>query len=252
MTRIVVTEQDPPVAFDHPILRADWAWVLMMPDARPGCLPDAGRVDQVLTFARWFWESMGRVAGPFKPNAAEVVVVAAPPLDAAARDYLTRLASFWADYVYWLGDAERLPDDWDEWENHWVAPVADVMTTPPEDSAWARSTAVLPDGEDRFLLPMMGVGRAFMKVQVVNAGWASARFHSHSAVDEYYMVLSGRGTLRVGGHIVPVGPGQLIGKPTGPNLAASLVADQGEAMTVLDIEVWPDTRRVAGTNDACA
>jgi uncharacterized cupin superfamily protein len=252
VTWIVMTEQAPAASFTGPVLRADWAWALMMPDAEPGRLPDAGALDQLLTFARWFWETMGRVAGPLKSDPPAVVLVAAPPLDRAAREYLTRLCSFWAPCVHWLADGQDPAGDGEGWENRWLAPVADIMSVPPDNSAWARSTAVLPDGEDRFLLPIMGVGRAFMKVQLIRPGWPSARLHSHAAVDEYYLVLTGHGTLRMGDHTVPIGPGHLIGKPTGPNLASSLVADQEEALTVLDIEVWPDASRTDGTNDACA
>lgn len=44
----------------------------------------------------------------------------------------------------------------------------------------------------------------------------------------------------MGTHAVPVGPGLLIGKPTGPDLTSHLVADTEEVLTILDIEVWPD------------
>ncbi|WP_139061539.1 cupin domain-containing protein [Sulfobacillus thermosulfidooxidans] len=91
-----------------------------------------------------------------------------------------------------------------------------------------------------YVMPLLGVGRAFMRVEIVPPGSATARLHSHSAVDEYYLVLSGRALLRMGSHELEVGPGTLIGKPTGPDLTSHLVTSLGESITVLDMEIWPD------------
>jgi hypothetical protein len=35
----------------------------------------------------------------------------------------------------------------------------------------------------------------------------------------------------------------LIGKPTGPDLTSQILADRGEAVTILDLEAWPDARQ---------
>lgn len=98
-------------------------------------------------------------------------------------------------------------------------------------------------------MPLLGVGRGYFKLQVVAPGRASARLHSHTTADEYYFVLSGRGTLRMLSHSVAVGPGMLIAKPTGSDLTSQLVADQGEALSVLDMELWPDSRMEMGTRE---
>jgi uncharacterized cupin superfamily protein len=79
-----------------------------------------------------------------------------------------------------------------------------------------------------------------MTLEVLRPGTASARLHSHSLVDEYYLILGGRGTLRMGTHAVEVETGCLVGKPVGPDLTSHFVADRGENLRILDIEVWPD------------
>lgn len=81
-----------------------------------------------------------------------------------------------------------------------------------------------------------------MRLEVIPPGKASARLHSHTAVDEYYLVLSGRGLLRMESQEREVGPGSLIGKPTGPDLTSHIVASFGETLTILDMEIWPDSR----------
>ena len=35
----------------------------------------------------------------------------------------------------------------------------------------------------------------------------------------------------------------MIGKPTGPDLTSQVLADQGESVTILDMEAWPDARQ---------
>ena len=104
-------------------------------------------------------------------------------------------------------------------------------------------------GVQRYLLPMLGVGRVSVKVQEVAAGTASARLHSHTAQDEFYLILKGSGTLRMGPHAHPVSAGTFIAKPPGPNLMSQVVADRGEAVTILDMEVYPDPRMFVGAKD---
>ncbi len=45
----------------------------------------------------------------------------------------------------------------------------------------------------------------------------------------------------MGTHVTQVGPGSHIGKPTGPDLNSHLVASLGESLTLLDIEISPDS-----------
>jgi uncharacterized cupin superfamily protein len=87
-------------------------------------------------------------------------------------------------------------------------------------------------------MPLLGPGRAFFRVEVIPNGESAARYHSHSEVDEYYLILEGSGTLRYNGKDVLVKRGDLIGKPTGPDATSQLIADRGEAIRLLDMEVW--------------
>ncbi len=213
-------------------VRWDLAWPLLLPEA-VGDVP-AGHGQAVVPLARWFWEAMGRLAGRLKPDGPEAVWCVVPPLTPAAEDLVIRLASFWSDVVL---DHRQGPRT----DNCWRPPLVNVLgagqPTAAEERLWE---AYGPDELARYAMPLLGVGRAFMRVEVLPPHSATARLHSHSAVDEYYLVLAGRALLRMGSHEVEVGPGSLIGKPTGPDLTSHLVASLGEGVTVLDIEVWPD------------
>ena len=230
MTKIVLATEAP----ETPRLAVRWdlAWLLFLPDT-VGDIP-AGDGKQVVPLARWFWEAMGRVMGRLRPDCPEDVWCVVPSLTPAAEDLVIRLASFWSDKVV---DYRMEPSD----NNCWRAPVLDVFGEGSQSEAQLRMTKVYGPGEAaRYAMPMLGVGRAFMRVEVVPPNSVTARLHSHSAVDEYYLVLAGRALLRMGSHALEVGPGTLIGKPTGPDLTSHLVTSLGESVTVLDMEIWPD------------
>src|SRR5205807_6326267 len=80
---------------------------------------------------------------------------------------------------------------------------------------------------DRFLMPLLGPVRAVFRVRLVEKDESAARFHSHSHVDEYYLILTGKGTLRYNGSETEVKSGDLIGKPAGPEIATQLMLTEG-------------------------
>jgi len=141
--------------------------------------------------------------------------------------------SFWSDEVY-LKKAGVLS------ENLWRKPVVNVYNDVKLDASERSLTRKHERSYQRFFMPLLGPGRAFFRVEVVENGESAARFHSHSEVDEYYLILEGSGTLRFNDKDVAVNRGDLIGKPTGPDAASQLIADRGEALRILDIEVWHD------------
>ncbi|WP_028962067.1 cupin domain-containing protein [Sulfobacillus thermosulfidooxidans] len=214
------------------VIRWDLAWQLFLPDAL-GDIP-AGDGKQSVPLARWFWEAMGHMMGRLRPDSPETVFCVVPPLTPAAEDFVIRLASFWSDIII---DHRQGPSE----HNCWRAPIVNVFGEDTRSEAEAQLTTTYgPNETAHYFMPLLGVGRAFMRVEVVPPGSATARLHSHSAVDEYYLVLSGRAVLRMGSHELEVGPGTLIGKPTGPDLTSHLVASLGESIMVLDMEIWPD------------
>ncbi|WJH35876.1 cupin domain-containing protein [Paenibacillus sp. CC-CFT747] len=247
MSRIAMVEAAAPIDLPSPVIRADLAWALFWPETRAGSLPNGGG-NAFMPLSRWLWESLGRVTGFMRIGSAETVWVLAPPCEPSARELLTRLLSFWSTEVYWVSEGDAPCTDFSGYENRWLPPVQDVFAKPEEGSVWDRAAEKSGYGEDRYLMPALGVGRVDMKVQVVNPGTASVELHSHSTLDEYYLVLSGRGTLRMASHRIPVGPGSLIAKPSGPDLTSQILADRNEPVVVLDIEAFTSP---TGRKDVC-
>ena len=155
-----------------------------------------------------------------------------PALDQEALDYVLRLVSFWGDEVYVRRGGVISQD-------RWMTPVLNVFDDEALDGA-ERSLTMKDDAGsiDRYFMPLLGPGRAFFRVEVIEKDENAARHHSHSDVDEYYLILEGKGTLRYNDREVEVKRGDLIGKPTGPDANSMLIADRGEKLRILDMEVW--------------
>lgn len=210
-------------------LRADLAWELFF--GFNSAMPK-GHGEPLVPFANWFWDEMGKRAGRLHKYSKGEATVVIPHLEQDGLDFIMRLASFWADEVY-VRKGGVLS------ENMWRRPVVNVLDDDALDTAERSLTTKKKSGSvDRFLMPLIGPGRSFFRVRVVEKDESAARFHSHSHVDEYYLILGGKGTLRYNGRETEVKTGDLIGKPAGPEAATQLIADRGEKLRILDMEVW--------------
>jgi uncharacterized cupin superfamily protein len=210
-------------------IRVDLAWQVYFERAT---IPE-GHGARLIPFTNWLWDELGKRAGNLNRNARPELTLAIPALDPGALDFLLRLCSFWADEVY-VKKGGALS------ENMWRKPVVNVFDDGGLD---ASEKALVVRGEDtyqRFFMPLLGPGRSFLRVEVIENGESAARLHSHSGVDEYYLILEGSGTLRFNGKEVVVRKGDLIGKPAGPDAYSQLTADRGEALRILDMEAWHD------------
>ena len=180
-------------------------------------------------FANRLWNALAKKTGILNRDSRGPVIVSIPELEPAAMDFVARLVSFWSTDV-----RERRGRTLSG--NRWRAPVVNVLNDQAREGAektLVRETDA--DGSTELnLMPLLGPGRAFFSVQVIEKGGVTARMHSHSAVDEYYLILEGKGTLRYNGRAVPVERGDIIGKPTGPDAATHLLANRGERLRILD------------------
>ena len=211
-------------------LRVDRAWELFF-DSKSSLTRELGKH----MFANWLWDEFGERAGNLNRNAKREITLTVPSLQPDALEYLLRLVSYWADEVH-IRKGEVIS------ENLWMKPVVNVFEDQAIDGAERSLRHEMDDAGsyERNLMPLLGPGREYFSVQVIEKGSRTARLHSHSAVDEYYLILEGKGTLGFNGHKVEVKRGDLIGKPTGPDAATHIVADKGERLRILDMEVWKE------------
>src|SRR5437016_4104526 len=117
----------------------------------------------------------------------------------------------------------------------WRKPVANVFDDEILDGSERSSVRKDDQGYQRFFMPLLGPGRAFFRVEVISNGESAARYHSHSEVDEYYLILEGSGTLRYNDRDVVVKRGDLIAKRTGQDATSQRIADRGNTLRILDM-----------------
>lgn len=209
-------------------IRIDLAWQLFF-DSKPSIPEGHGR--NLLPFTNWLWDELGRKAGNLNKNAQRELFLTVPELSPQSLDFLLRITSFWADDI-------RTNTGGVVSENLWTRPIVNVFDDQKVSAAEKSLSYRDEEGFERYFMPLLGPGRAFFRVEVVNEGDSAARFHSHSAIDEYYLILEGSGTLRFNDKEEEVKKGDLIGKPAGPDATSQLVADQGVPLRILDMEVW--------------
>src|SRR5205809_3321049 len=182
-------------------IRVDRAWELFF-ETKSG-IPE-GHGARMIPFTNWLWDELGKKAGYLNRNSGKELTLAIPAFGQEALDYLLRIASFWADEVHVKKKGGAIS------RNLWRKPVVNVFDDETLDGSERSLVGKDDDKYQRFFMPLLGPGRAFFRVEEISNGQSAARYHSHSEVDEYYLILDGSGTLRYHDKDVPVRRGDLI------------------------------------------
>lgn len=233
---------DPPksVRPKHAI-RADVGWKLYLPDCM-GDLPESAR-GRVEPFRHWLWWELSKQLGFLKKDSQDTVHILTPPLTVAGKDFMVRTCSFWSDEVFAVTPGENGYDMDAAGENIWTAPVVNVNKNHDVNSAIGKMSENSDDGTHTPLSQVLGATKSFIRTYTIKPGKTFSRFHSHIAREEFYLVLNGKGSARIGGHKVEISEGDLISKPIGPDLSSQFLADMGEELKIMDVEIWPDDER---------
>ena len=221
-------------------IRADVAWKLFLPDNH-GDIPGLGK-GRIEPIRHWLWWELSRKLGFLHPAPESMVYIAAPALTEAGMEFLVRTCSLWTNEVYAInGDGEF--DLEETGKNLWTAPVVNIHDSYEGHSALGKLTEKTDEGEHTFFSPVLGASKAFIRKYTIKEGETYSRYHSHTAREELYLVMKGTGTIRIAGHSVQIREGDLVSKPTGPDISTQFLADRGEQLQILDIEIWQDDER---------
>ena len=93
-------------------------------------------------------------------------------------------------------------------------------------------------------------------VDVVPPGARSCPYHFHHAQEEMFIVLDGHGSLRVAGELLPIGPGDVIMIPPGPDYPHQILNTSDAPLKYLSISTqerpevceYPDSGKLAAFN----
>lgn len=86
--------------------------------------------------------------------------------------------------------------------------------------------------------------RIYVNVDRVPPELCSTKYHSHSAQEEFFLILGGSGTLRLNGKEYKVCKGDFIAKPAGRGIAHQFINTGNEVLEILDVGT-------AETQDVC-
>ena len=129
----------------------------------------------------------------------------------------------------------------------------ELVPRPNEYAPTDAATAARFDASRAMLGGSLGLTKLGVNVTAVKPGKAAYPFHSHRANDELFLILAGRGELRLGGQRLAVKEGDLIGCPAGDASTAHQLVNTGQAelrylavSTLVDPEVceYPDSGKI--------
>ncbi len=80
-----------------------------------------------------------------------------------------------------------------------------------------------------------GSDKIYVNIDLVPPGAYSTKYHSHSQQEEFFMIISGKGTVRLNDKEYPVKSGDFFAKPTGKNIAHTFYNSSEENLVILDV-----------------
>ncbi len=81
----------------------------------------------------------------------------------------------------------------------------------------------------------VGCEKLYVNIDFVKPGGKSAKYHSHTKQEEFFLILGGSGILRMDGEETPVGVGDVISKPAGKEIAHQFINNGREVLRILDV-----------------
>ncbi|SIM78400.1 cupin domain-containing protein [Cuniculiplasma divulgatum] len=210
-------------------IRLDLAWELFFPGIT-GKHPHYS--DLLYPFTNWLWTVLGNQSGFMRQEQNVTKTFKINDMEESSLVFLIRILSMWFDEVIIDSDDESN-------KNQWTFPITNVYDEDLDEAEKAQQL-IAENYSFRNLMPLLGPSRVFATVELLGPDQVSARLHSHSTIDEFYLILDGSATLRMNGKERVVKRGDFISKPAGPDLTSQILADQGTSVRILDIEVHPN------------
>lgn len=97
------------------------------------------------------------------------------------------------------------------------------------------------DASPRLTTLMLGLAggseKLYSNIDLVEPGSQSCKFHSHSLQEEFFIVLSGRGVLRLADKSYEVCAGSCFSKPAGKGIAHQFINNSDQTLEILDVGI---------------
>jgi uncharacterized cupin superfamily protein len=91
--------------------------------------------------------------------------------------------------------------------------------------------------QTKFIGAMAGCEQLYVNIDHVKPGAVSTKYHSHSLQEEFFLILRGCATLRIGDQSITVKAGDFFAKPAGKGIAHQFINDGDQELEILDCGV---------------
>lgn len=81
----------------------------------------------------------------------------------------------------------------------------------------------------------IGCEKIYVNIDYVKPGAESVKYHSHSTQEEFFLIISGKGILRINGEEISIKSGDVISKPASKDIAHQFINNSLEILQILDI-----------------
>ena len=81
----------------------------------------------------------------------------------------------------------------------------------------------------------IGCEKIYVNIDYVKPGSDSVKYHSHSKQEEFYFIMSGKGTLRIDGKEISIKKGDVISAPAGKDSGHQFINNSKEILQILDV-----------------
>ncbi|MCP4178758.1 MAG: cupin domain-containing protein [bacterium] len=91
------------------------------------------------------------------------------------------------------------------------------------------------DLQTKLLGKLAGCKKLCINIDLVKPGAKSTKYHSHSTMEEFFIILNGTGKLRLNNKEYKIKLGDFLSKPSGKNIAHQFINDSDTVLEILDI-----------------
>jgi uncharacterized cupin superfamily protein len=81
----------------------------------------------------------------------------------------------------------------------------------------------------------IGSEKFYVNMDYVKPGAESVKYHSHSKQEEFYLIISGKGILRIDGEEILIKTGDVISTPAGKDIGHQFINNSSEILQILDV-----------------
>ena len=93
------------------------------------------------------------------------------------------------------------------------------------------------DLKTKYLGALAGSEKLYVNIDFVKPGAKSVKYHSHSLQEEFFLILEGKGEVRINNKEFTVKKGDFFAKPAGKEIAHQFINNSNEILKILDCGV---------------